>query len=286
MTVSNTLSEFFAAWDLFREAALAGTVAGGLLGFVGAYIVLRRMVFFSAALSQAAGLGVTLAFWAQIYWDASGAVGHPLLGAVAMTLLATRLVMGSEAARRDAVLGFVYLVGAAGTLVVGTRIAHELHDITGVLFGSAVAVLPEDFNAVLATAAWVLAVHIWWRRGFLLASFDREGAQVRNLPVALLDWVLFGSIAIAISVCTRVLGALPVFAFSVLPAMAAVRCVGNVQRALWLGGLLGAASGFAGYLLAFVYKLPVGASQALAAGVPLLVVEIVGRLYRCGMRLL
>src|SRR5206468_12324584 len=53
-----TFNDFFAAWDLFRDPVFAAMIAGATLGYLGVYIVLRRMVFVSAALSQAAGLGV------------------------------------------------------------------------------------------------------------------------------------------------------------------------------------------------------------------------------------
>ncbi len=105
--------------------------------------------------------------------------------------------------------------------------------------------------------------HIWWRRGFSAVSFDPAGAQVRGLPVRLLNLGLFLSLALAVAVSTRVLGALPTFGFSVLPALAAVRVSRNVDRALWLATLGGALSGFVGYLWAYLQHLPVGAAQTL-----------------------
>jgi ABC-type Mn2+/Zn2+ transport system permease subunit len=47
--------------------------------------------------------------------------------------------------------------------------------------------------------------------------------------------------------------------------MAALRIAKNIQRALWLAAILGAISGFTGYLFAFLFELPVGASQAFVA---------------------
>ena len=92
-----SLQLFWESWDYFREATVAGTIGGLMLGFLGGYIVLRKMVFLSAALSQASGLGVAYAFYLQIYWGASGhqhafggatdspwwaaLLGSPLLGA-------------------------------------------------------------------------------------------------------------------------------------------------------------------------------------------------------------
>jgi len=277
---TTTLSAFFDGWELFRTAALSGAVAGALLGVLGVYVVLRRLVFLTAAVSQTAGLGVSLAFYAQIHFALPATLTDPLLGAALLTAITVApmiLGKGGHARRTDSLLGFAYLVGAAGALAVGTRIVQESHDVQTLLFGSAVAVLPEDFHTLLILGGLLLALHAWWWRGFSAASFDPAGARVRGLPVRLLDATLFLTLALAISVCTRVLGALPAFAFSVLPALAAVRLTPNVGWGLVLGGALGAAVGFSGYVLAFVAELPVGASQALVGAALVFLVEALMR---------
>jgi zinc transport system permease protein len=267
-------SQFFASWELFRDPSLTGALAGALLGLLGVYVVLRRMVFLSAALSQAAGLGVASAWYAQLYWGLPAWIASPTLGATVMTLLAAAAMLAGRshlATRRDGVLGQVYLLGAAGTLALGTRIVQEVQDIESILFGSAVAVLPEDFHHVAWLACGLGLLHLWAHRGFALVVVDADAAQVRRLPVRLLEVTLVLSLAVSVSVCTRVLGALPVFAFTVLPAMAALRLSPNVSIALLTATVVGAASGFGGYLIAFRFRLPVGASQALvAAGFSLL----------------
>lgn len=271
------LSEFFAAWELFREPALTGLVAGGVLGFVGVYIVLRRMVFLSAALSQSAGLGVALAFHIQIHVAALAGIVTPTVGAVVLTFAAVGLVLTDHSrgtGRRDALLGLIFLAGSAGALAIGTRIVQEVQDIQTVLFGTAVAVMPEDFRLAVFVGVALLGLHLWWMRGFIQASFDPEGARVRGLPVRLLDVVLLLTLAVAISIFTRIIGALPVFAFTVLPAIAAVRLARNVPQALWLSLGVGAFTGFAGYIVAWRHDLPVGASQALLGVAIVLVAEV------------
>ena len=64
-----SFSEFMQGWELgiYREPIYCGVLAGLLLGYLGVYVVLRRMVFITTAVSQAAGLGVALAFFAQIH---------------------------------------------------------------------------------------------------------------------------------------------------------------------------------------------------------------------------
>lgn len=280
-----TLAGFLDAWELFADPVLAGGLAGGLLGLLGVYIVLRRMVFLSAALSQAAGLGVSMQYFLLAWSGAELHDSSPIVGALAMTGLTTALLWSGRSAppaRRDALLGLAWIVGAAGTLALGTRLAQELHDVDAVLFGSAVVVLPEDVRLVAAVTVLVGVVHLLFVRGFLAASFDPEGAAVRGVPVRLLDAVLLGTLALSVSVATRVLGALPSFAFSVLPALAAVRLCANVPRALLLSAVLGLVAGVAGYLVAYFARLPVGASQALVAALGLVLAEAVAVVRRRG----
>jgi zinc transport system permease protein len=271
---------FFESWELFRDPALAGAIVGFVLGFLGIYVIARRMVFLSAALSQSAGLGVALAFYSQIHWGMTGLAGSPRLGALVVTLT-TALVLTTDrkavATRRDSLLGFAFLLGSAGTLAVSTRIVQQTQDIQSLLFGSAVAVLPEDLRFVLWTALAVTLLHLWWMRGFVETSLDPDSATVRGLPVRLLEGALLVSLPLAISFFTQILGALPVFAFSVLPGMAALRISRNLTMALAVAGAGGAACGFLGYMAAFQYDLPVGASQTLVAVLLVTAAEVLRR---------
>jgi zinc transport system permease protein len=80
-----------------------------------------------------------------------------------------------------------------------------------------------------------------------------------------LDLLLWVLVAAEVSVATRAIGALPVFAFAVLPAMAALSVVERLSAALVVAGVLGALAGGLGYLFAFFLEFPVGASQAFLA---------------------
>ncbi|HKB76972.1 MAG TPA: metal ABC transporter permease, partial [Myxococcales bacterium] len=56
-------AEFWAGRELWREPLLAGVLAAALLSYLGVFVVLRRMVFVSAALSEISGVGVATAFY-------------------------------------------------------------------------------------------------------------------------------------------------------------------------------------------------------------------------------
>src|SRR5581483_4058397 len=56
-------ADFWAGRDLWREPMIAGVLAGAILGYIGVFVVLKRIVFVSAALSEISGVGVAFAFW-------------------------------------------------------------------------------------------------------------------------------------------------------------------------------------------------------------------------------
>lgn len=274
-TLAGLIQDLPYAWP----PILCGALAGGLLGTLGVYVVLRRMVFVSAAVSEAAGLGVVGAFAAQAFLGLPAALADPLLGAAVVALLACRLFVADPIRlhlTRESVLGMVFVLSGAAALLLGSQIPQETHDIQHVLFGTAVMVRWTDLIAVAVVAVVVLCMHAWIHRGMALATFDPEGAAVQGLPVRHLDLFLFFSIGIAVAVATHAIGALPVFALTVLPAVAALAVVRRLVHALVLAGALGFLAGASGYLVAYLLALPVGASQAGVAGLFALVGLAVG----------
>ncbi len=258
-------ADFLFGLSLFQEAILTGMVAGAALGLLGVFIVLRRMVFVTAGLTQAAGLGVVLSFFAAIHL---GVEVHPVLGAVLASLVAAlALSAPSERLRisRESVLAAVWLLGSAGAVLFGSRILQEAHDVHAILFGPAVLVRPEDFVLVTGIGLGALLLAYPARRVLVFVGFDPDGARVQGLPVAWLEFGLLAVITLVVSVSTRALGALPVFAFSVAPAVAALMAAPRLSWVFPLAIVGGALSGFAGYLGAWRFDFPVGASQATAA---------------------
>jgi manganese/iron transport system permease protein len=258
-------ADFVGAWDLFRDAMLCGAIAGTVLGFLGVYVVLRRMVFVSAAVTQSAGLGVALAFYAAIQLDVDI---EPIWGAGACALVATLALLGDPERihlTREAVLGIVFAVTGGAAVLVGSRITQEAHDIQAILFGSAVLVRPFDLTVVAAVGALILLIHVWWFRGLGFASFDPVSARVQRLPVGLLQAVVLVSIGAMVGASARALGAMPVFALSTLPAIAALALGLRLKAAFAVAATIGAVAGFGGYAAAFFLELPVGAAQTTLA---------------------
>ena len=276
--------EFVAAWELFRDPMLVGLGAGLVLGYLSVYVFMRRMVFVSAAVTQSAGLGVALAVYAEIHLATTI---EPIFGAASLALLATlALLIDAERLQitSEGVLGFVFAATGGAAILVGDRIAQEAHDIQSILFGTAVLVRPFDLWVILGTGTVVLALHLWWARGLTFATFDETAARVQGLPVrSLLAFVLV-SIGLMVGASARALGALPVFALSTLPAMAAALMGFHLQLAFVAAAVMGATSGFIGYAVAFFAETPVGATQTAMAACFVLIGALVHGIRRFASR--
>lgn len=266
-------------WDasfLWLEPMLASLIGAGLLGYLGFFVVLRRVAFMSAALSQVSGLGVATAFWVGSFFGVSPhdetafwfspvtfALGFALLGAVAFTLPS-----GSRRVAPESVVALAYLASSALVIVVlnSPRIAQEAHEIGDLLFGNAVVVRREHLVQLAVGAVLVLAVHAVFFKDFLFTSFDHETAASLGVPVRALDLGLHASLAVAVAVSTRALGALPVFAFLVLPAGAALLFSERLKVVLVLSVAFSMVSAAVGYWLSWTWSLPTGPVMvALAA---------------------
>jgi zinc transport system permease protein len=260
---------------LWLEAVIASSAVAAVCAVVGVYTVLRRVVFLPAALSQVSGLGVVLAF-------ALGIAG-PSAAALAITLIAALLLGWMPEPRRlsrEAAIGVVFIAASALVILIGDRIPQESHEIEDILFGNAVMVESGQMWLALAVATGVLVVHAALFRPFLLASFDPETARAHGVPVRLIDALLFLTMGLAIAVATKTVGAMPVFAFSVLPATAALKALRDV-RAIFVGAaLVGGISAFLGYYASFTLELPTGACTVAVCALFLVPAFVIGALRR------
>jgi zinc transport system permease protein len=264
---------FFQAYFLWRNAMAAAVIAAAMCGYLGVFIVLRRMAFVSAALSQVSGLGVALSFFVGSYlgvdphgdlvpWYISPVFLALMLSGAASLLLA--LPAHSRRMNTETLVALAYLAASASVVLVlaSPRIVQEAHEVGELLFGSAVAVREQNLVALAATAVIVAAVHAALFKDFVYVSFDGDTARSVGYPVAWLNVALNLTIAAAVAMATRALGTLPVFAFLVLPAGAALLVARRLWSAMVLGVLIAMAAAMLGYYLSFAYQLPTGPTMA------------------------
>jgi zinc transport system permease protein len=263
---------FFESYFLWRDPLAVAVMAAGLCAFVGVFIVLKRMVFVSAALSQMSGLGVATAFYlasvAGVNPHAAPLYLHPLWYAIGFAALGAALFAFNLGHRRlagESLVGLGYLIAAACTILVlnSPRVTQEAHEVNDLLYGNAVAVPPEQITIMAATVAIVGLLHGLFGKEFLFVAFDAEMARTLGVRTRLFSGLLFLTFAVTTSVCTRAIGALPVFAFMVIPPSAALLLASRMGSAFGSSVAIAVVGTAVGYYASFRWSYPTGASMVV-----------------------
>jgi len=237
------------------EIALLAVLAGVL----GAWIVLRRLAFFTHSVGTAAFPGLVVA----------GAWGiTPQLAALgaALGFAGARERLARGRADEDAVTG-VLLVAA---LALGALLASDVYrsgaGVDRLLFGTLIGLSGLDVALTAIAAALALAANAAARRAWLARSFDPDGARALGVPVAGPERVLLAAVAGAVIVALAAVGALLVSVVLVVPA-ATVRLVARDLRTLQVGtGVLAAVEGVAALLVAAGLNVAPGPAMAVLGG--------------------
>jgi zinc transport system permease protein len=280
VSATGPLADFLAAREIWEVPLAASVLAGALLGFLGVYVVLRRTVFVSAALTQLSTLGLvaTLLVEERVHIETEHASEQ--LAVAILFSVAGALVLGALRPRRlpaEAGVGAAWVVASAAVVLGVSQLVHAAHDLGGMVFGNAVAVPAGDLVVIAVVAVVCVVVHAAFAKELAFVSFDPETALSLGMNVRRWDALLFLTIGLAIPPAARALGALPVFAFLTLPAAAALQARVGFRPAFALAGLIGVVSAAAGYVASWVWELPTGATMVSVAAVFLAVASLVRR---------
>lgn len=260
----STLEQFLNSYFLWKEALAAGVLLGALCGFVGVYVVLRRMIFVSAALTQVSGLGVAAGFYLQAAaaGGLAASIFTPEVVSIFVALLTAYLFAfktHSVKLSAEGLIGLLFIAASALVVIVGDMITQGSHDIADIIFGSAVIVSLQDLYLVISAFILLAVLFVVLYKDFLFISFDPDSAMLAGYPVKLLNILLFLGIGVLISIGTKTIGALPVFGFLTVPALSALQLSEKIGHIFIISVLVGAFSAILGYFFSFVFSIPTGA---------------------------
>lgn len=270
---------FLESFPLWRDAMLVALLASAALGYLGLWIVLKRVVYVPLALSGVSSLGVALAaLLLGLLGDPGAAHGGAdaahggaleLLDPSTFSLvcaMAAALFFAARPRHSDHAVVVAYLISGAAVLLLGNFVRHDLHDMQRILFGNAVLVETKQIAFVGAAALVTTIVHLLFYRRFLFVSFDPAAAGASRISPFRTEVLLYATFALMISVATRALGALPAFGLAVLPGLTGLHIARRMRTAALIAVPVAMGSAALGYYLSFVWELPTGACMVGLAG--------------------
>jgi len=252
----------------FVHGLLAALLVSISCGFVGTYVVSRRIVFITGGISHAAFGGVGIAYFLGV---------NPLAGASVFAVAAavTLETIGSRArVREDSLIGMLWSFGMAlGVLFVFLTPGYAANLMT-YLFGDILTVSATDLILMTGLALVVTIVFLLRLRRILYLAFDPEFARTQNVPVTGIQSLMMVLTALTVVVNIRVVGIVLVLALMTIPPAAANLLVKDFRRMIPLSILFSLVATLGGLLASHALNVPSGATIVFCALLVFLVVRM------------
>ncbi|STC70303.1 anchored repeat-type ABC transporter permease subunit [Corynebacterium pilosum] len=239
------------------KALLISMIASAVCGVVGTHVVLRGMAFIGDAVAHSVFPGIAVAFALQVSVLAGGAVAGGVVAILIAVLSQRRRI------KEDTVIGILFAAAFALGLVIISRVEGYTASLSSFLFGSITGVTNADITVAAIVGTLIVAVIVASSRELTAVALDRETARAMNLPVFLLDVVLYLAVTFAVVISVRTIGNILVLALLVTPAATARLLTNTLSTMMWLACAIGAVGSIAGIYFAWAIDLPAGATIVL-----------------------
>ena len=246
----------------------------GILVYYGLHIVRREIIFVDLALAQVAALGICVAIllkhdahdWQTYGWS----LGFTFVGAAIFTLTRTR----DHRVPQEALIGIVYVVAAAGAILLLSQSAEGNEQLKRTLVGDILLVQPGEVLRAFALYAVIGIFHLLFRRKFLMISFEPERAVAEGVSVRGWDFLFYVLFGFVVTSFVRIGGVLMIFSYLIVPAVCANLLVESLKLKLVVGWLTATTASVVGLYASYKLDLPTGAAIVCALGGALLLVAV------------
>jgi ABC-type Mn2+/Zn2+ transport system permease subunit len=240
---------------------------GALCGFIGVYVVLRRMSYIGHGLSHAIFGGAVLSYVMNINFFLGGGL-WALLAGFLIHLISHRRWVGADAA-----IGVVTTSSfALGVAIVSTHRSFT-RNFESALFGNILGISQKDLWIVVIISLIVFIALCLIRRQLLFATFDPEVASAYGVSTGKIDFLFVTLLAVTVLASTQILGVTLVAAAIVIPPVIARYLTQKFQTLLIVSPILGAFCGAAGMFLSFYFDVSSAATIVLTAAALFALVE-------------
>lgn len=242
------------SFDFVIHAIEAAFLASITCGFIGAYIVARRMVFISGGITHASFGGIGLGYFLGI---------NPIFGAAIFSILSAfgiRLVSKQTDIREDSAIGILWSFGMAVGIIFIYLTPGYAPNLMSYLFGSILTVTLADLTMMGILAAVTIAVFLFFYRTILFISFDEEYARSHNAPVETFNYLMLTLVALVIVINIRVAGIILVISYLTIPQSTANLFVNDLKKIIFLSVIISFSGSCIGLLISYYWNIPSGAT--------------------------
>jgi ABC-type Mn2+/Zn2+ transport system permease subunit len=260
----NWLTEPF-SHDFMQRALVGGALIGFTNGFLGGFVVLRRLALMADALSHSMlpGLAVGVMFAGGITISALFTGG---LAAALFVALGALLISRSSRLKEDTALAILYTVAVSFGLVLLTIVKARV-PLSEYMFGNILGLENADLWLAYGVALTVIPLLAVLQRPYLLLLFEPSVARSQGVRAGALNLLLVVLLVINMVSSVKAVGVILMLGLLITPAATVYLLCDSFPAMLWGGGFIGALGSVIGLIASHhINNLPSGAAIVLALG--------------------
>lgn len=194
------------------RALLAGIIIAVLLGWLGVYVVTRKLSFIGDGIAHASLAGVAASILLGLD---TLPVTIALSGVLAFAIfyLEKRVKISGDSA-----IAIIF----TSMMALGVLILHfhdgYLPELSSFLFGNILIIKPSDVVAIAIFGAIIFTLLLFFNKKILFSTVDPIGAKLSGINTNLITLFLYISIAISVVLAIKAVGIVLVSALLVTPA--------------------------------------------------------------------
>ncbi len=256
---------------------LTGSLVAASCGFLGCFLILRRMAMLGDAISHAILPGIVLAF----LFSGSREILPMLIGAAIIGLITVFIVqmLNQSGVKSDAAIGVTFTaLFSVGVVLVSLYTQQVDLDLDCVLYGE-IAYVPWDTWQLGGVdmgprALWgvggvflfsLVVIGLFFKQ-FKLCSFDPALAAAIGIPVVLFHYLLMTLVSLTTVASFESVGAILVVAMLVVPSATAYLLTDRLHVMLSISMGVGVLSAVMGYFLASWLDSSIAGAMTAVAG--------------------
>jgi zinc/manganese transport system permease protein len=248
--------------DFIFSALKVSVIMGLLLAYLGVHVVGRGIVFVDLALGQISMLGVAFAGYIG-QQETLISISFTMVGAFLLSFLKIK----DKRLKQEAIIGIVYAVASAATVLFISKSPHGESDISEVLFGSLFTVTSAQILTMSIVFGIIGATHIIFRKKFFELTEKFENHEVEDIGVFdLWNFLFYLSIGLAIVLAVRIGGVIPVFSYLIIPPVSAILLARKTSSVVAIAMTVGVLGSFFGLYFSTRFDFPAGSSVVAILG--------------------
>jgi len=268
--------------EFMRRVLIGSVLIGFTNGFLGAFVVLRRLALMADSLSHSLLPGLAIAM--LLYGLAPAGLFVGALVAALCVALGAQMVSRTSRLKEDTALGALYTVAfSLGVVLIGFVKARV--DLLHYLFGNILGLADSDLWIIYAISLVVVPLLTALQRPLLITLFDPSVAASQGIRVNWLNFLLMVSLVLTMVASLRAVGVIMLLGLLIIPAAMVYLLCDSYPAMLFGGGALGVFGSCAGLLLSYWLNLASGACIVLVLGVLLLLAYLFSPRYGLFRRL-